>query len=271
MCTILDVSRSGYYYELQRKESNRWKEEKELTILINDIFHQSRRAYGSRKIKVVLKQQGKQVSRRRIARIMRENDLVSKYNAKRAYKPSSKQNNEAEIANVLNRDFSSSAPLRVLASDLTYVDVAGKWNYVCLFVDLFNREIIGYSAGANKDHRLVMKALASIPANLQEVAIFHTDRGKEFDNQVVDEALAAFQIERSLSSKGCPYDNAVAESTFKSFKTEFVNGRAFKHLQQLQLELADYVHWFNHCRIHENLNYITPIQFKENTLKKLSS
>ncbi len=202
---------------------------------------------------------------------MRENDLVSKYNAKRAYKPSSKQSNEAEIANVLNRDFSSSTPLRVLASDLTYVDVAEKWKYVCLFVDLFNREIIGYSAGANKDHRLVMKALASIPANLQEVAIFHTDRGKEFDNQIVDEALAAFQIERSLSSKGSPYNNAVAESTFKSFKTEFVNGRGFKHLQQLQLELANYVHWFNHCRIHENLDYITPIQFKENTLKKLSS
>ncbi|WP_121641045.1 transposase [Virgibacillus sp. Bac330] len=72
-----------------------------------------------------------------------------------------------------------------------------------------------------------MKALASIPANLQEVAISNTDCGKEFDNQVVDEALTVFQIERSLSSKGFPYDNAVAESTIKSFKTEFVNGRVF--------------------------------------------
>ena len=63
------------------------------------------------------------------------------------------------------------------------------------------------------------ESFSQFPANLQEVSIFHTDRGKEFDNQIIDEALAAFQIERSLSTKGCPYDNAVAESTFKSFKT----------------------------------------------------
>lgn len=113
-----------------------------------------------------------------------------------------------------------------------------------------------------------MKALASIPASLQEVSIFHTDRGKEFDNQIVDEALAAFQIERSLSTKGYPYDNAVEESTFKSIKTEFVKNRNFGSLKQLKLESTYYVHWFNHFRVLESLYYPTPIQFKKEHFKK---
>lgn len=88
-------------------------------------------------------------------------------------------------------------------------------------MDLFNREIIGYSAGPNKTADLVYKALASIKGNLHNIKMFHTDRGKEFDNKLISEALETFRIQRSLSMKGCPYDNAVAEAMFKVFKTEF--------------------------------------------------
>ncbi|EUJ35659.1 IS3 family transposase, partial [Brochothrix campestris] len=91
---------------------------------------------------------------------------------------------------------------------------------------------------------------------------FHTDRGKEFDNRLIDEALETFNIQRSLSMKGCPYDNAVAEATFKVFKTEFANQTHFSNLNQLELELNDYVHWFNNIRIHGTLGYLTPTEFK---------
>ncbi|EUJ35770.1 IS3 family transposase, partial [Brochothrix campestris] len=91
---------------------------------------------------------------------------------------------------------------------------------------------------------------------------FHTDRGKEFDNRLIDEALETFNIQRSLSMKGCPYDNAVAEATFKVFKTEFANQAHFSNLNQLELELNDYVHWFNNIRIHGTLGYLTPTEFK---------
>lgn len=140
------------------------------------------------------------------------------------------------------------------------------WHYVCLFVDRFNRKIIRHSAGANKTAELVYQKIASIQVNLNDVKMFHTDRGKEFDNKLISEALETFGIQRLLSMKGCPYDNAVAEAMFKVFKTEFVNQAHFSSLEQLALELNDDVHWFNNIRIHGTLGYLTPVEFKQLTL-----
>ena len=110
-----------------------------------------------------------------------------------------------------------------------------------MLVDLFNREIIGYSSGPNKDAELVKKAFCTVKTNLSQIKIFHTDRGNEFKNQIIDEILDTFNIERSLSMKGCPYDNAVAEATYKVIKTEFVNQHLFETPEQLGYEFADYV------------------------------
>ena len=120
------------------------------------------------------------------------------------------------MGNVLERVFTQEQPLKVVVSDLTYVRVQRKWHYICVLVDLYNREIIGHSAGPNKDAKLVQRAFATIPYNLTKLELFHTDRGSEFKNQLIDEALSTFDINRSLSNKGTPYDNAVAEATFKT-------------------------------------------------------
>ena len=175
---------------------------------------------------------------------------------------------ESTIHNELNREFEQEEERAVVVSDLTYVRVNQKWNYVCLFVDLFNREIIGYSAGPDKDAQLVYRALSSIPGNLEHINLFHTDRGNEFKNKLIDAALETFKIKRSLRVKGCPYDNAVAEATFKIFKTEFVKGRHFNCLKELELELMDYIYWYNLIRIHGTLGYKSPIQYKLERLKK---
>ena len=132
---------------------------------------------------------------------------------------------------LLNRQFQQEEHLAVVVSDLTYVRVNGKWQYVCLVVDLFHREIIGHRAGKHKDAQLVHHAIASVQGNLNDIQMFHTDRGNEFKNKLIDEALTAFQIKRSLSLKGCPYDNTVAESTVKIFKTEFIQNRHFESLE----------------------------------------
>ena len=97
-----------------------------------------------------------------------------------------------------------------LLQKITYVNVKGKWNYICLILDLFNREIIGYAAGKRKTASIVTKAFSSIQRPLNEINILHTDRGNEFKNKSIDQLLSAFSIDRSLSKKGCPYDNAVA-------------------------------------------------------------
>ncbi len=92
--------------------------------------------------------------------------------------------------------------------------------------------------------------------------ILHTDRGKEFDNHSIDELLGVFQIKRSLSRPGCPYDNAVAEATYCAFKIEFIYQKSFVSLFQLQYELMDYVNWWNRFRKHGKLGYLSPINYR---------
>ena len=93
--------------------------------------------------------------------------------------------------------------------------------------------------------------------------------GNEFKNQIIDEILDIFEIERSLSMKGCPYDNAVAEATYKVIKTEFVDNQIFETQEQLGYEFADYINWYNNHRIHSSLGYLSPVDYWKNTLKKV--
>ena len=256
MCRALKISRGSYYYETKKN-----KHEAELEQVIIEEFAKSKNTYGTRKLKPLLKKRGFIVSRRRIGRIMKKFHLVSKYN-RPSYKPHKTGVNQAKIENKLNREFSQEQPMNVVVTDLTYVKVDNFWFYVCFILDLFNREIIGYSAGPNKTADLVMQAMATIEGDLHMVNIFHTDRGKEFDNHAIDELLDTFDIERSLSRKGNPYDNAVAESTYKSFKFEFVYDNRFDTLYELQVQLMDYVHWWNNFRPHGALDYESPIEYR---------
>ncbi len=263
MCRVLQVNRSSYYYEAKQKP-----DESGLASEITQIFRASRNNYGTRKIKKELMDAGKQVSRRRIGRIMKQEGLVSNYTTAQ-FKPQKDTCSESKTENVLNRQFQNREYRDVVISDLTYVRVGTRWNYICVLVDLFNREIIGYSAGEHKTAGLVKAAFQSVEGSLEEIRLFHTDRGNEFKNQTVEELLEVFDIERSLSHKGCPYDNAVAEATFKIIKTEFVWNETFADLKELKLKLWDYVNWYNHHRIHSSLGYQTPVQYRQNNLKKV--
>lgn len=159
--------------------------------------------------------------------------------------------------------------LNVVISDLTYVRVRNLWHYLCVLVDLFNHEIIGYSAGPNKDAALVKKAFSTVQTNLSQIKIFRTDCGNEFKNKIIDKILEVFEIERSLNMKGCPYDNTVTEATYKVIKTEFVNHQVFETQEQLGYAFANYVNWYNNHRIHSSLGYLSPVECRENTLKKV--
>lgn len=262
MCKLLKISRTLVYYKRKNK-----REDKQLENEIIKIFKESKNNYGSRKIKVELQKLGYQVSLKRIRKFMNLNGLVSNYTVKQ-FKIHKTKCNEDLIDNKLKREFNRTEQLDVVVSDLTYVNVAGKWNYICLILDLFNREIVGYAAGKNKNAELVYKAFSKIKANLNNIKIFHTDRGNEFKNKIIDEVLKTFNIERSLSKKGCPYDNAVAEATYKIIKTEFAFNRIFSSFEELELELFDYVNWYNNVRIHGSLNYLTPSEYKNSVLIK---
>ena len=163
MCKILKISRSTYYsYEESKAKKD------EINDVVITIFNENQHVYGTRKLKVELAKRNYKVSRRRIARIMRSNGLVSAYTIKKYRPRKDKVNNETQ-PNLLDRQFDEKDPYEVVVSDLTYVRVGNYWNYICILLDLHNREIVGYSCGKNKDAKLVYDAFAKIKTNLDRL------------------------------------------------------------------------------------------------------
>jgi putative transposase len=175
MCSVLKLPRSTYYYELQKPNTVKIEP---FTDDVIRIFRANRKSYGTRRIKKELKNEGKILSRRRIGRIMKTNGLVSVYTVAN-YKVHKSTCNNDKINNVVDRKFDNRDVLEVVVSDLTYVRVNGKWNYVCLITDLHIREFIGYSAVPYKTADLVHKAFSTIKYNLRDIQIFHTDYTEE--------------------------------------------------------------------------------------------
>ena len=200
-------------------------------------------------------------SRRRIRTIMKKLHLISVY-TKAQYKHHPSQKNEVKTKNIIDRKFNERSPLEVIVSDLTYVRVNNRWAYVCAITDLFNREVIGYACDYYRDATLVKKAFQTITYPLDAIEYFHTDRGSEFNNQSINELLETHGIKRSLSRAGNPYDNAVAENIFKSFKTEFLKRETFQNLRDLNEKLITYIQWWNEKRRHTNLGNMTPLEYR---------
>ena len=136
-----------------------------------------------------------------------------------------------------------------------------QWNYVCLLIDLRNREIVGRTAGVHKNARLVKSVFAMLDFPLGNIEVFHADRGSEFDSMAIDELLD-FWYKCSLSKKGAPHDNAVDKSTNKILKAEFDYRERFSTLHELQVKLSNYVHWYNNFRPNSTLGYMSPVEFR---------
>ena len=243
MCKMLNVSRSSVYYQSTKQEDST------LDDMVKKIWKDSKKTYGTRNIKLDLYDiYGLIVSRRRISRVMKRLGIKSVYTTK-SFKPMVTSVNNAENSNYLRQDFAVGLPHLTIVSDLTYVKVNNTWNYICLMIDLYNGEIVGHSCRKHKDSTIVKQAFSRISFPLYDIEIFHTDRGSEFKNAAIDETLRTFQIQHSLSRKGCPHDNAVAEATMKIIKTEFAN-KVFDSFTTLERELNDYVNWYNNFRRH---------------------
>lgn len=144
--------------------------------------------------------------------------------------------------------------------------VGNGWAYVCLLAGLANRGIAGHSVGRTRDASLVLGAFATLDFPLTDVQVFHTDRGGEFDNTRIDEPFDVFDIKRSLSRKGNPYDNTVVESTNRLLKKELVYRNRYATIEQLRHDLNDYVWWSDSQRLHSTLGYRSPKEFTEQGL-----
>ena len=258
-CKILGVAKSTYYWMSRHPAGNKPKDP--LTDQVVAIFNQNHKRYGAGRIRDKLHVLGINTSRRRIRKIMISEDLVSRYNAKKKYVYRDKPN-EADSPNVLDRQFKGYAPRTHIVGDLTFVKVRGENNYVCLLVDLYNREIVGHSVGGRKTAKLVKAAFATLEFPLFDIECLHTDRGSEFANREIDEMLEVFGIGRSLSRKGNPWDNAVIESTNHLIKTEELDWNVFQSTEHLRQVVNDYVWWYNNERLHGTLGNMSPVDFR---------
>ena len=182
--------------------------------------------YGPRKIKASPGRPGVTVSRRRACRIMGENGPVGACGGKRS-KVHPGAADGADAPSVVARGLGGRAPRTHICGDLAYVRVGASWSAPACSSTPATGGIVGHSAGPGKDARPVKPAFATPPFPIPDIEVFHTDRGSEFDNAEIDLMLEAFGIERSPSAEGCPYDNAVDESTDGIPRAELVHRETF--------------------------------------------
>ena len=179
---------------------------------VGRVWRDSGRVYGAGKIKAELRRGGIVMSRRRICRIVEAGGMAGSYSRAR-YRPHPARPNDDPVPNIFGREFNGYAPRTYIAADPAYVRVGNSWAWICLPGGLANRGIAGHAVGTRHDADLVLAAFAALRFPLDEIEVFHTDRGGGFTGERIERMLDVFGITRSLSGPGNPYDNAVVEST----------------------------------------------------------
>lgn len=265
MCKILGVSKSGYYSWLKRKPSKRAIENQKLMEQIRQVYKKSKGTYGSPRITEELKINYVHVSRRRVARLMRKANIRSITN-KRFVVTTDSKHSYPVAPNLLNREFSVDRLGKVWVSDLTYIRTIEGWLYLTVIIDLADRRVIGWSM-SNSMHTTatIIPAWRMAVRNrpITEELIFHSDRGVQYACTEFKELITGnVLVNQSMSRKGDCWDNAVAESFFKTIKTELIYIHSYATRKQAALSVFEYIEtWYNTQRRHSSLNYLSPLEF----------
>ena len=239
-------------------------EDEQLTQKICTVFNDHKRRYGAKRIKKCLAHDELCVSRRRITRLMRENGLVAKGCRYHYRKYNTTHQNERP--NLINQVFKTKAKNKIWFGDITYIPTSEGTLYLSVFIDLFTRKCIGYSLRDHMKETMVIDSLldAIEKEKPQSGLIVHTDQGAQYTGSAFRELLQKHHFIQSNSRKGNPYDNAVMESFYKTFKREVLEIKQFKTKAQAKIEILSYVsNYYNNKRIHSSLDYLTPNLFEK--------
>ena len=262
MSQLFGVSRSGYYSWLHRGPSRRQVENKRLSGRIKTLWEQSSRTYGSPRIHRQLVAQGETISRPRVARLMRQMGIQSRIRA--AWTPTTDSAHQwAVAANVLDRRFTGWDLAQAWVSDITYLPSADGWLYLTTVMDLADRQIIGWalSTGLSAEQTSLpafKKACQRRPITAE--LLFHSDRGVQYACRAFTRLLATHkQVTQSMSRKGNCWDNAPAESFFKTLKAELPAATNSLSYWQVRGMIFEYIErWYNPKRLHSALDYRSP-------------
>ncbi|MFC6619156.1 IS3 family transposase [Deinococcus radiophilus] len=265
MCRVLEVSVSGYYAWRTRPQSRRSLEDEVLTEKIKYFHERSHRTYGTIRLKEDLAGEGFQVSRHRIGRLMREANLEVRY--KKPTRKTTNSNHAHPVAeNLLDRDFTATAPNQKWVTDITYIPCTDGWLYLATVMDLFSRRIVGWAMESHLEATLVMSALNMAFESRGPVGgvLHHSDRGSQYASEAYRQALERLGAVQRMSRKGDCWDNAVQESFFSTLKLELDLRKARGTRAQTKTEVFEWIEvFYNRIRRHSALGYQSPVAFEE--------
>jgi len=277
MCRVLNVSSSGYYRSFSASPSSRARRTRRIMASVQEAHTNSKGIYGSYKIAEVLKvsDEMETACRNTVARAMREMGLKSRVSRK--FKPTTTVSDPTRkpAPNVLDQDFTATAPNRKWVADITYLSTKTGWVYLAVVLDLYSRKVVGWSLGDSLATPLVSSAMRKAIASRRPERgklLHHSDRGSQYTSDDFQKVLATLEITCSMSRAGCCYDNAVMERFFWSLKNEWTRHEQFENLEETRRSVFEYIETFyNTERIHQSLDYQTPEEFERNYAASLAA
>jgi transposase InsO family protein len=266
-CKVLGVSTSGYHEHCRRsiappRPGKRIGNEA-LLVHIRAVHAESRGEYGWPRVWKQLLINGIRVGKERVRRLMHDHGIKAR--GKRKFKATTDSNHSMPVApNLLARDFSPAAPNTAWTSDVTYIATDEGWLYLAVILDLFNREVVGWSMKPHMRQDLVVDALrmAWFRRHPAPGLIMHSDRGSQYCSKAFTKTIKAYGMRASMSRKGDCWDNAPTESLWGSLKVGRLHGMRFATRRAAMDEVIDWLTFYNHRRLHSTLGYVSPMQFE---------
>jgi transposase InsO family protein len=268
LCEVLGVSASGCHQHQQRqcKSSNkRTISNDALLAHIKAIHTEVKGEYGWPRMHKALLTQGLRVGKERVQKLMQQYGIRARH--KRKWIATTDSKHKLPIAaNLLARDFTPGEPNQTWTSDITYIGTTEGWQYLAVIVDLFSRQIVGWSMQPHMKAELVTDALrmAWFRRRPEAGLIMHSDRGSQYCGHLFQDALKAYGMRSSMSRKGNCWDNAPTESLWSSLKVARIHGRVFNSAREAKDEVMDWINFYNAHRLHSTLSYVSPMQFEKN-------
>ena len=260
MCKIFEVSRSGYYDWRRRQEQvpkDQW-----LVDLIVECQEKCKQTYGIRRVRRWLqRQKGKVVNLKAILRIMRKLNLLSQIRRRKPYRHY--QEAVHKYPNLLNRQFDQGKPNQFWVTDITYIPIPCGMLYMCAVLDLCGRKVLAYRIAGNMAASLVTDTVrdAIQQEKVTDGLALHSDQGSQYTSQMYNDLSKEYHFQPSMSSPGCPYDNAAMENFFGTLKTECLYRASFSTRAEVEQLVAEYVYFYNFERINLK-NGLTPDEIR---------
>ena len=273
-CRVLRVSVSGYHEHLVRRRDilrRRHLSDEALLVHIRTVFAKNRGAYGGPRIWRQLRAQGIRVGKQRVQRLMQQHGIRARGKRRFRIATTDSRHGLPIAPNLLDRNFTVATPNQVWVGDITYIPTDEGWLFLAVVLDLFSRQVVGWSMRADMGRELVIDALdmawfrrsPNSKTRPKTELIFHSDRGSQYASYEFNSVLKECGITPSMSRKGNCWDNACSETLFGSLKVERLHGEHFETLRQAKDEALDWLLWYNQTRLHSTLNYVSPTQFEQ--------